>query len=101
MPFPRVVRSQRAEGDLRSIYNYLAAEASLEVADFVIAGLFEGMRRAAANPLMFQERPDLPGMPRRINVFTYAIFYDPLPNREGIYVLGIIHERRDLPRQLR
>ena len=101
MPFTHVVRSQRAERDLKAIYEYLAVEASPEMADFVLAALFEGMRRAAANPAMFRERPDLPGHPRRINVFTYAIFYDPLPNDEGIYVLGIIHARRDLPRQMR
>ena len=100
MPIPRVVRSKRAKHDLEAIYNYVAAEASLEVADLVMAALFEAMRRAAANPLMFRERPDLQGRPRRINVFTYAIFYDLLPNREGIYVLGIIHGRRDIPRQL-
>src|ERR1044072_3865354 len=98
---PRVVRSERAKRDLQSIYSYPPSEPSPEIADFVIAGLFEGMRRAAANPFMFRERTDLPGRPRRLNVFRYALFYDPLPDGDGVFILGIIHAERDIPRRLR
>jgi plasmid stabilization system protein ParE len=38
------------------------------------------------------------GRPRRVNVFEYAIFYDPLPQRDGIRILRVIHGRRDIAR---
>jgi len=94
----RVVLSQPAENDLNSIYEYLASEASPEIADFVLARLFEAMRRTAAYPLSLRERPD--ERARRINVFDFAIFYLPLQNEPGIVVVRILHGRQDTPRLL-
>lgn len=97
----RVIRSDLANDDLDGIWDYLAAEASAEIADFVIARLFEAMHRAADNPLQYRERTEHRGRPRRINVFEYAIFYEPLPEGDGIFVLRVIHGRRDLSRHFR
>jgi len=97
---PRIVRSKSADNDLLGIWRYLAVEASLEIADFVIARLYEAMARAAEHPLMYR-RTEYRGKPRRINVFEYAIFYDPLPDGNGIRVRRIIHGRRNIARLIR
>lgn len=96
----RIVRSKSADNDLLDIWRYLAAEASPAIADFVIAHLYEAMTRAAEHPLMYR-RTEYRGRPRRVNVFEYAIFYEPLPDREGIRVRRIIHGRRDIARLIR
>ncbi len=57
------------------------------------------MHRAADNPGLYPERAEYRGHPRRINVFEYAIFYEPLPEGDGIFVLRVIHGRRDLAKQ--
>ncbi len=96
---PGVILSRPANSDLDATWDYLAAEASPEIADFVIARLFEAMNRAAEYPLMYRET-SYRGRPRRINVFEYAIFYEPLPEG-GVFILRVIHGRRDIARLLR
>jgi len=78
MALARATLSQPANVDLDGIWDYLAAEASPAIADFVIARLFEALNRAAENPLMYAQT-EYGGRPRRINVFEYAIFYEPSP----------------------
>ena len=96
----RLIRSEPANDDLDDIWDYLAVESSPEIADFVIARLFEAMHRAAGNPKLYRERTEFRGQPRRVNVFEYAIFYEPLPEGDGVLILRVIHGRRDLPRRL-
>ena len=96
----RILRSKSADRDLTSIWNYVAREASTAIADFVIARLFEAMHRAAENALLYRQT-DYRGRPRRINVFDYAIFYEPLPDNDGIRVRRVLHGHRDLDRILR
>jgi toxin ParE1/3/4 len=98
MAATRIIRSDPANDDLDRIWDYVASTGSPEIADFVIARLFEAMHRAAANPKLYRERSEYRGRPRRINVFEYAIFYEALPEGDGIYVLRVIHSRRDIPR---
>ena len=101
MSVPPILRSDPANNDLQAIWDYLAAEASPGIADFVIARLYEAMERAAEAPLAYRERREYRGNPRRINVFDYAIFFEPLPEGDGIFVLRVLHGRRDLTRLLR
>lgn len=89
-----VALSYPAQCDLDDIWDHLAAEASPEIGDFVIARLYEAMRRAAENPLMYRETA-YRGRPRRINVFEYAVFYE-AQDGNGIVVLRIIHGRRHI-----
>jgi plasmid stabilization system protein ParE len=100
MSSPLVVLSRPAEEDLNSIYDYLAAEASPEIADLVVARFFEAMLRTAAYPLSLRERPDYLGY-RRINVFNFAIFYLPKPTGQGISIVRILGGRQDIPSHLR
>lgn len=95
MPPPSITLSHPAGEDLDAIWDYLAAEASPEIADFVIARLFEAMNRAADFPFLYPERPEFHDRPRRINVFEYAIFYEPSAEG-GIFVWRVVHGRRDL-----
>ena len=100
MPTARIIRSRSADSDLSRIWEYTATEASPEVADFVIARLFEALSRAAEHPLMYPQT-DYRGRPRRINVFDYAMFYEPLPEGDGIRLRRVIHGRRNLAPLLR
>jgi plasmid stabilization system protein ParE len=96
----RIILSRPASDDLDRIWDYLTSSASAEIADFVIARLFEAMNRAAELPLMYQ-RTKYRGGPRRINIFEYAIFYEPQQEGNGIVVWRITHGRRDLARLIR
>jgi Plasmid stabilization system protein len=94
----RVSISGPARDDLDAIWDYLAAKASPEIADFVIARLYEAMNAAAEHPYLYPET-EFHGKPRRVNVFEYAVFYEPA-TKGGILILRIIHGRRDLAKIL-
>ena len=96
----RILRTKSADSDLTQIWRYLSEQASFEIADFVIARLYEAITRAAEHPLIYQ-RTNYRGRPRRINVFEYAIFYEPLPHGDGTRVRRVIHGRRDIARLIR
>ena len=64
-------------------------------------GLHLSIAAAADNPFLYREREEHRGRPRRINVFEYAIFYEPLPEGDGIFVWRVIHGARNLPRHVR
>ncbi len=98
MAVARVVLSEPALADLDGAWDYLAREASPEIADFVIARLYEAMYRAAEAPFLHRVRSEHKNSPRRINVFNYAVFYDPLPEEDGVFVWRVIHGARDLSR---
>ncbi len=106
MPLARIVRSAPARRDISDIYQHLARQAGLEVADMVLARITEALYRAAERPLAYRRRTELQGAPRRINVFRYAIFFEALAESSGdlgagIYVLRVLHSSRDLRRILR
>jgi len=90
----RITLSRPAQNDLDAIWDYLAKEASPEIADFVIARFYQAMNGAAEHPLLYPVT-SFRGNPRRVNVFEYALFYEPLPD-DGIFVLRIVHGRRNL-----
>ncbi|HEY1632908.1 MAG TPA: type II toxin-antitoxin system RelE/ParE family toxin [Rhizomicrobium sp.] len=99
MPAARVAISDLAREDLDLIWDRVATEASAEIADFVIARLYETMYRAAERPRIYRKRTEYSGRPRRANVFSYAIFFE-IEADGGIYVLRIVHARRNLRRIL-
>lgn len=97
MAIGRVLISEPALRDLDGIWDNLAREASPEVADSVIARLYEAIYRAAEAPTIHRPRPEFRDAPRRINVFNYAIFYESLSEGDGIFVWRVFHGARDLP----
>ncbi|MGH6870375.1 MAG: type II toxin-antitoxin system RelE/ParE family toxin [Rhizomicrobium sp.] len=94
----RVLVSDPAREDIDGIWDHLAHDASPEIADFVAARVFEVMYRAAERPLIYRKRTEFFGEPRRINVFSYATFFDVLEGNDGIFVWRVVHARRDLYR---
>jgi toxin ParE1/3/4 len=101
MAAPTVVISDPARRDLDEIWDYVAGDASPEIADFVVARLYEALHRAAERPLLYRKRSEYTGKPRRINVFSYAIFYDALPDASGVFIWRVIHGKRDIQRVIR
>ncbi len=71
------------------------------MADSVLARLIEAIHRAADRPLLYRQRPELKGSPRRLNVLRYAIFFEVLLEGDGIFVWRVLHGARDLRRVLR
>ncbi len=62
----------------------------------MVARLVEAIYRAADRPLLYRPRRELRGSPRRLNVFRYAIFFEVLPEADGIFVWRVLHGARDL-----
>jgi plasmid stabilization system protein ParE len=98
-------RSDPARQDISDIYQHLAREAGLEIADMVLARITEALYRAAERPLAYRRRTELQGAPRRINVFRYSIFFEELLELSGdlgsgIYILRVLHSARDIRRIL-
>jgi plasmid stabilization system protein ParE len=71
------------------------------VADSVVARLIEAIYRAADRPLLYRPRRELRGSPRRLNVFRYSIFFEVLPEGDGIFVWRVLHSARELRPVLR
>lgn len=97
----RVIRAAHARRDLDDIWRYLDGEAGPQIADAVLARIVAAMYRAADRPLVHRQRHEHAGAPRRLNVLRYAIFFEPLPEGDGIFVWRVIHGARDLPRHVR
>ncbi len=96
MTFRHIVRSARVRQDLFDIWRQIEIEAGVQMADAVVARLVEAIDRAADRPLAYRQRQELRGSPRRLNVFRYAIFFEVLPDGDGIFVWRVVHGARDL-----
>jgi plasmid stabilization system protein ParE len=96
MASQRIIRSARVRQDLFDIWRHVDIEAGPQAADSVVARLVEAIYRAADRPLLYRPRRELRGSPRRLNVFRYAIFFEVLPEADGIFVWRVLHGARDL-----
>jgi plasmid stabilization system protein ParE len=97
----RVIRSAHARRDLDDIWRYLDGEARPEVADRVVSRIVAAIHRAAEQPSIHRQRLEHAGAPRRVNVLRYAIFFEALPEGDGIFVWRVVHGVRDLSRRVR
>ena len=94
------VLSPEAEEDVWSIWQYLAQEAGLEVADRIEATLFAKIEFLASMPGIGHWRHDLTDEPVKFfSVYSYLIVYR--PNTEPLQVIAILHGRRDIESLLR
>jgi plasmid stabilization system protein ParE len=100
MALPRILRAPEAKQDLLDIWAYISSESAPSVADAFLARIEGAMEIIAFAPFIGRERPEFAGRPRSIPVRPYVIFYEPLPDGDGIMVLAVIHGRRNLPRLL-
>jgi plasmid stabilization system protein ParE len=101
MAVSRILRAPEARRDFLDIWSYIARESAPSVADAVLARLFGALEMVAFAPYIGRERPEFSGSPRSIAVHPYVIFYEPLPEGDGILVWRVIHGARELRRAVR
>lgn len=90
-----VLRTDSASRDILEIAAAIAAEnraAAIRWAERLEALL--ALR--AQIPFAGRIRPEFAGAPRSIPFGRYVIFYDALPDGDGILVLRVLHGARDL-----
>jgi plasmid stabilization system protein ParE len=94
----RLTREARA--DLVIAWKYLAANASAEIADRVIADIYTGMEKVGKSPGIGHSRPDLTDLPLRFYlVHRYLIIY--VPKGKPLSISRVLHSARDIPSILR
>ena len=93
---PRILRSPQARQDLIGIWSYIAAENSEQIADAVLARLSGALEVLAGAPSIGRRRSEFTGKPRSLAVRPYVIFYEPLPENDGIVIWRILHGARRL-----
>jgi len=96
MASPRILRTPEARQDLLGIWVYIAEESAPAIADAFLARLSGALEIIAYAPHIGRERPEFSGSPRSIPVKPYVIFYEPLPEGDGILVWRVIHGARNL-----
>lgn len=96
MAASRILRAPEARRDLLDIWAYVAGKSAPAIADAVLARLYGAMEVIAYAPHIGRERSEFAGSPRSIAVRPYVIFYEPLPEGDGILVWRVLHGARDL-----
>ena len=95
MSKPLFELSAAARLDLLQVWNYLAENASLDVADKVAADIESAIRTVARSPGAGHKRPDF--TTRDIlfyNIHSYLVIYR--SNKEPLHVLRVLHAARDV-----
>jgi plasmid stabilization system protein ParE len=83
-----------AFADLNEIWEYIGQD-NIDAADRVLAEIHGVLRTLAASPRIGHRRPDLTSQPLRFHVACdeYLIAY--APDETPIWVVGILHGRRN------
>lgn len=90
----RILRAPLARNDLLDIWAYIADQSSASIADGFLARIYGALEVVASAPYVGRERAEFPGSPRSIVVRPYVIFYEPLPEGDGIAVWRVLHGAR-------
>jgi antitoxin ParD1/3/4/toxin ParE1/3/4 len=86
--------TRRARRDLLAIWNYLREHASIEVADRVLAKIYDAIQLLAAQPGLGHERADVEDPRYRFwSVYNYIIAYR--LDRKPFTVARVVHGARD------
>ena len=96
---PRVRLSRRAQVDFDEIIAYLSDIAGARVAARYGHEIRGSINRLAILPHIGPPRPALGTHIRIVIVSPYLIIYDPDSYDDGIHVLRILHESRDITRK--
>jgi toxin ParE1/3/4 len=89
-----VVWSADAERDIDGIWDYLASEASMRVADMAIRKIVRAGERLERHPFAGRPRDDLiPGM-RSTLASPYTVFYRIA--QSNLEIVRVLHQRRDI-----
>lgn len=90
---PIVERTHKADADLISLWNYIAQE-SVSSADKLLSKIEEKSLLYAQNPRLGRLRPEIQPELRSFAVSPYVVFYTPI--EDGIYIIRVLHGRRDV-----
>ena len=91
----RVTRRPQAELDVLEIWTYIAGDSAAE-ADRWVDRLDQSLATWATQPTMGRERPELaPGL-RCYPFGRYIVFFEPLPDNDGIDVVRVMHGSMDI-----
>jgi antitoxin ParD1/3/4 len=94
--------TSKAEGDLRSIWCYIAVD-NVEAADRVENAIYDACAFLAKSPMRGHQRKDLTSLPVRFWTLgryrSYVIVYDPAI--EPLKIIRIFHGARNIARELR
>jgi toxin ParE1/3/4 len=91
----KVVKALRVERDLASIWDYIAAD-NPEAAERCLFQIDAQFEKLARFPLMGRLRGDLsPGL-RSFPVGNHIIFYLPITDHSGVYIVRVIEGHRDI-----
>jgi len=92
----RILRAPLARQDLLDIWAYISERSSASMADTFLARIYGALELLASAPYIGRERDEFPGAPRSVVVRPYVIFYEPLPEGDGIALWRVIHGARSL-----
>ena len=93
----RIERRPGARLDLYEIWEYVALKSPAS-ADKLLRRIYDAFDLLALNPQMGREQYHLAPNLRSFSVKPYIIFYEPLPDREGVEIVRVLHERQDRDR---
>ena len=93
---PEVKKRTQAQLDLIEAWGYVATEARPEVADKLLDRIEEKLSLLAENPGMGRSRPEIMQDLRSFPVERYNVYYLELPEQEGIELVRVLHQRRDI-----
>ena len=97
---PTVSKRPAAQNDLDEIWLHIAQD-SVDSADRVMDLLEETCRTLSHHPEIGRTREDLALGLRSFPASSWIIFYIPLPFRQGIEVVRVLHGRRDIGSEFR
>jgi len=66
-----------------------------------VARIYGALEMIAYAPHIGRRRPEFHGAPRSVAIRPYIVFYEPLPEADGILVWRVIHGARELRRLVR
>ena len=96
----RIEKRPEAKLDLYEIWEYVALKSPAR-AERIIERIDEVFALLAQNPRMGREQYHLAPNVRSFSVrpYPYIVFYVPLPDREGVEIVRVLHERQDRKRE--
>ena len=92
----RILRAPIARNDLLQIWAYIADESSAAMADNFLSRIYGALEVVASAPYVGRERSEYRGSPRSIVVRPYVIFYEPLPEGDGVAIWRVLHGARQM-----
>ena len=96
----RIERRPSANLDLYEIWEYVALRSPAS-ADKLLRRIYDAFDLLAQNPRMGKEQYHLAPNLRSLSVKPYIIFYEPLPDQEGVEIVRVLHQRQDREREFR